>query len=161
MTDETAFLSGLEGKRAAVKAAKKALENAKKKLETLESELRGWEEAAEHMKALASSSASPALSSSPTADGKRGLSEPWKRVMVDIARAWPRDFSLPEIAAICEKHGIAAQADTIRGQTHHHASETQFLERTSPGRFKITPKGAAVVGVRFNREVSIDDDIPF
>ncbi len=152
----------LDQKRKAVQQARKALEKAQKNLETVEAEFRGWEEALKAMTAAAGAGSN----SSPPEPARRGLSEEWKKVIGDIAMSHPQDFSLAEIASTAEAYGIDAKPDTLRGQMHHYTTQRNFLERTSPGRFRATAEGAAaagvLLGVRPNPSPEEEDDgIPF
>jgi hypothetical protein len=141
----------IDAKRSQLEAAKRALENAKKKVETLQAELRGAEELARVL--AGESQVTP--TNEANAVRKRGLSDPWRSVIAEMAECFPKEFTLPEITALCAKHGIKASSDTIRGQMHHHRQETQFVESNTIGRFRVTEKGAAAAGV------TLGDEIPF
>jgi len=147
------FQQHLDGKRRAVAQARKQLEKAQKHLETVEAELRGWEQAAEAM-------LRPPNSQS---DGvpKRGLSDRWKSVIGEMAAIHPKDFSLSDVAILTDKHGLKLSPDTLRGQMHHYVSESKFLERTTPGRFRVTLDGAVAAGVSLGGGADDDDAIPF
>lgn len=146
------FQERLEAKRVAVRQARAAAEKATKKADALEAELRGWEEAAS---CITGETGAMEASASP----KRGLSEGWKSVLAAIAQQYPKEFTLAEIATLCEQHNVTAQPDTIRSQMHIYTMDRKYLTRTSHGRFQATQEGATAAAVTLG--IDLDADIPF
>ncbi|MGE0254481.1 MAG: hypothetical protein AB7N54_18800 [Alphaproteobacteria bacterium] len=151
----TSLQQQLEAKRRAVESARRSVIAAQKRVETLEAELRGFEEAT---KVLLGADQEPVVQPEPApssagSDRRRGLSELWKSVIAAMSARYPRDFSLSDIERLCAQYGTQTQKTTIRSQMHIY-SEQGLVERTMPGRFRVTPTGAVAAGVQLDAEPS-------
>jgi hypothetical protein len=73
-------------------------------------------------------------------------SSKWRTILEHIAAQWPNAVTTADMAAYAERVGSTISRQAIRAQTSNY-SRRGSLERIDTGVYRITPKGAAELGI--------------
>ena len=75
----------------------------------------------------------------------RGLSDTWRLVLANVQLRYPRAVRLHRIYKLAEEH-CGLQPESVRSQLATYVNRG-YLERSAPGRFRMSPEQAELAGV--------------
>jgi hypothetical protein len=84
---------------------------------------------------------------------ERGISPSWRTILERVGRNGPQPVDLDDIARFARDAGLDVSSANLRSQMASY-NKRGWLERVRPGRYKLSPAGQQIVGVR------IDDLLP-
>lgn len=120
---------------------RKAVEDARRHVLMLEAELRGFEAAAAIL--MQSAPSSDAVDGSGTDLRVRGT---WRAILAAIAFTHPKPTTLDEFEQVANRLGTPTTRNTLRSQMSNYA-HLGFVERVGQGAYRLTHKGAEMLGV--------------
>ena len=90
--------------------------------------------------------------------GRRGISPMWHRILSDAASLPSETFTVDDVEEVARAHGDEAPSrGAIRSQLANYANRGT-IERIKNGVFRLTPEGAAELGLEFSDGADASDE---
>lgn len=128
-----------------LEARRKAVDDARRHALLLEAELRGFEAAA-----VILTQSAPLVEEADNPGAEQRVRGTWRAILAAIAPEYPKLTTLDKFEQIANRLGTPTTRNTLRSQMSNYA-HLGFVERVGQGAYRLTLKGAEMLGVTLGR----------